>query len=374
MKWNEIIGQDLLKKQLQDSVAESRISHAQLFVGKCGYGTLPLALAYVSQTLCGSSESCYKHTEQLQHPDLHLSFPSINSEKYDALSSNYIRQFREFILENPYRDINEWYDFLQEEKKQGLISVKEMEIIIERLNLKSYEGGYKVQIIWYAELMNTAAANKFLKILEEPPAKTLFILIAEDEKRILPTILSRCQKVDVHRIKEADIEKALQQRFSLNGEDALKIAFKAEGDWNIACDYVKTNLLQEEFEQYFIRWNRAAVMAPKKTKYLREIVDWSVEVAAWSREKQKSFLKFCSETFRQALLENYQAKKLVNNPLTYENFKWRSFISFVHGSNIEDILKELNEASLHIERNGNPKVIFLDMGVKLTRYLARRQN
>ena len=373
MKWNEIIGQELLKKQLQASVAESRISHAQLFVGKCGYGTLPLALAYVSQTLCGDSESCYKQTGQLQHPDLHLSFPTINSEKQGALTSNYISQFREFILENPYRDINEWYDFLQEEKKQGLISVKEMENIIEQLNLKSSGGGYKVQIIWYAELMHVAAANKFLKILEEPPGKTLFILIAEDEKRILPTILSRCQKTDVHRIAEEDIEKALQQHFSLSKEDAQKIAFKSEGDWNLACDCVQTNLLQEEFEAYFIRWNRAAVMAPRKPEYLREIVEWSAEVAAWSREKQKGFLKFCSETFRQALLENYQAKKLVNAPLTYENFKWKNFIPFVHGSNIEDILKELNEASLHIERNGNPKVIFLDMGVKLTRYLARKQ-
>ncbi|QII69351.1 DNA polymerase III subunit delta' [Apibacter sp. B3706] len=374
MKWDEIIGQQYLKKQLQNSIKEDRISHAQLYIGKPGYGVLPLALAYASEVICKQSEKCLLQINQLQHPDLHLSFPTINNstEKKEAISSDYIKQFREFIIEDPYRDINQWYAYINEDKKQGIISVKEIENIIDNLNLKSFEGGYKVQIVWMVETMRVEAANKLLKILEEPPAKTLFILIAEDDKKILPTILSRCQKITVNALENNEISDHLQNRFSLDKETADILAKRAEGDWDVACKLIKNNTLQEEFEKYFIRWNRAAVMAPKKPQFLREIVDWSLEISAWGREKQKNFLQFCAETFRQALLQNYESSSLVNNPLTYENFKWDNFSHFVHGKNIEDILEEINNAFFHIERNGSAKIIFLDMGIKLTRFLARK--
>lgn len=374
MKWDEIIGQQNLKKQLQNSIKEDRISHAQLYIGKPGYGVLPLALAYASEVICKQSEKCLLQINQLQHPDLHLSFPTINNstEKKEAISSDYIKQFREFIIEDPYRDINQWYAYINEDKKQGIISVKEIENIIDNLNLKSFEGGYKVQIIWMVETMRVEAANKLLKILEEPPAKTLFVLIAEDDKKILPTILSRCQKITVNALENNEISDHLQNRFSLDKEAADILAKRAEGDWDVACKLIKNNTLQEEFEKYFIRWNRAAVMAPKKPQFLREIVDWSLEISAWGREKQKNFLQFCAETFRQALLQNYESSSLVNNPLTYENFKWDNFSHFVHGKNIEDILEEINNAFFHIERNGSAKIIFLDMGIKLTRFLARK--
>lgn len=374
MKWDEIIGQHNLNKQLQNSIKEDRISHAQLYIGKPGYGVLPLALAYASEVICKQSEKCLLQINQLQHPDLHLSFPTINNstEKKEAISSDYIKQFREFIIEDPYRDINQWYAYINEDKKQGIISVKEIENIIDNLNLKSFEGGYKVQIIWMVETMRVEAANKLLKILEEPPAKTLFILIAEDDKKILPTILSRCQKITVNALENNEISDHLQNRFSLDKETADTLAKRAEGDWDVACKLIKNNTLQEEFEKYFIRWNRAAVMAPKKPQFLREIVDWSLEISAWGREKQKNFLQFCAETFRQALLQNYESSSLVNNPLTYENFKWDNFSHFVHGKNIEDILEEINNAFFHIERNGSAKIIFLDMGIKLTRFLARK--
>ena len=374
MKWDEIIGQQNLKKQLQNSIKEDRISHAQLYIGKPGYGVLPLALAYASEVICRQSEKCLLQINQLQHPDLHLSFPTINNstEKREAISSDYIKQFRKFIIEDPYRDINQWYAYINEDKKQGIISVKEIENIIDNLNLKSFEGGYKVQIIWMVETMRVEAANKLLKILEEPPAKTLFILIAEDDKKILPTILSRCQKITVNALESNEISDHLQNRFSLDKETADTLAKRAEGDWGVACKLIKNNTLQEEFEKYFIRWNRAAVMAPKKPQFLREIVDWSLEISAWGREKQKNFLQFCAETFRQALLQNYESSSLVNNPLTYENFKWDNFSHFVHGKNIEDILEEINNAFFHIERNGSAKIIFLDMGIKLTRFLARK--
>lgn len=374
MKWDEIIGQQNLKKQLQNSIKEDRISHAQLYIGKPGYGVLPLALAYASEVICKQSEKCLLQINRLQHPDLHLSFPTINNttEKKEAISSDYIKQFREFIIEDPYMDINQWYAYINEDKKQGIISVKEIENIIDNLNLKSFEGGYKVQIVWMVETMRVEAANKLLKILEEPPAKTLFILIAEDDKKILPTILSRCQKITVNALENNEISDQLQNRFSLDKETADTLAKRAEGDWDVACKLIKNNTLQEEFEKYFIRWNRAAVMAPKKPQFLREIVDWSLEISAWGREKQKNFLQFCAETFRQALLQNYESSSLVNNPLTYENFKWDNFSHFVHGKNIEDILEEINNAFFHIERNGSAKIIFLDMGIKLTRFLARK--
>lgn len=376
MKWDDIIGQQNLKKQLQNSISEDRISHAQLYIGKSGYGVLPLALAYASEVICNKSEKCLLQTNRLQHPDLHLSFPTINNstEKKVAISSDYIKQFREFLIEDPYQDINQWYKYINEDKKQGIISVKEIENIIDGLNLKSFEGGYKVQIIWMIETMRVEAANKLLKILEEPPAKTLFILIAEDDKKILPTVLSRCHKITVNAIKSNEIYDILQSRFSLKKEAAETVTRRAEGDWGLVCKLLKNNTIQDEFEKYFIRWNRAAVMAPKKPQYLREIVDWSLQVSAWGREKQKNFLQFCAETFRQALLQNYESSSLVNNPLTYENFKWDHFSRFVHGKNIEDILEEINNAFFHIERNGSAKIIFLDMGIKLTRFLARKND
>jgi DNA polymerase III subunit delta' len=376
MKWNDIVGQQNLKIQLQTSIRENRISHAQLYIGKSGYGVLPLALAYASEVVCNQSEKCLLQTNRLQHPDLHLSFPTINNsaEKKEAISSDYIKQFREFIIEDPYRNINQWYEYINEDKKQGIISVREIENIIDRLNLKSFEGGYKVQIIWMAETMRVEAANKLLKILEEPPAKTLFILVAEDDKKILPTILSRCQKITVNAIKNKEMFDNLQSMFSMEKEVAETLIRRAEGDWNVVCKLIKNNTLQDEFERFFIRWNRAAVMAPKKPQYLREIVDWSLEISTWGREKQKNFLQFCAETFRQALLQNYESSSLVNNPLTYESFKWDNFSRFVHGKNIEDILEEINKAFFHIERNGSAKIIFLDMGIKLTRFLARKSD
>lgn len=374
MKWEEIIGQKPIKKHLQDSISENRVSHAQLLIGKSGYGTLALALAYASQILCDTSENCYAKTAHLQHPDLHLVFPTINKDKTKALSVNYIKEFREFVIQNPYADLMQWYEFLEEDKKQGIISVEEIEEIIYKLNMKSFEGGYKIQIIWMAEKMNIPAANKLLKMLEEPPAKTLFLLIVEEEDKLLQTIISRCQSLKIPRIETKEIEQKLTEKYSLDFENAQQIAKKSEGNWNEALKNVNTDQLQEEFQKYFIEWNRAAFASIKNTTYLGKTVKWSIEVASWGREKQKNFLDFCAETFRQALLQNYQVQDLVSSPLTYNNFKWEGFSPFVHGNNIEDILKEINEASLHIERNGNPKLIFLDLGIKLTRFLARKKN
>ncbi|WP_185145360.1 DNA polymerase III subunit [Apibacter muscae] len=375
MKWDQIIGQETLKNKLRDSIIENRISHAQLLVGKSGYGALALALAYASEIICENSETCYKRLNQFQHPDLHLSFPTINNstEKREAVSADYASQFRDFLQKSVYQELDQWYEFLNEEKKQGFISVKEIENIINNLSLKSFEGGYKVQIIWGVEAMRTEAANKLLKILEEPPAKTLFLLIADDEKKILPTILSRCQKILIPRIEETCIQQSLQNLYSLENNESNIIAKRSQGDWALALNLLNSSKVNEEFEKFFIQWNRAAVMAPKKVEFLKEIVEWSIIIAGWGREKQKRFLQFCSETFRQALLENYSANKLVNASLSYNNFNWKSFSFFVHGNNIEDILEEINSAYYHIERNGNARIIFLDMGVKLTRFLARKR-
>ncbi|TWP24617.1 DNA polymerase III subunit delta' [Apibacter muscae] len=375
MKWDQIIGQETLKNKLRDSIIENRISHAQLLVGKSGYGALALALAYASEIICVNSETCYKRLNQFQHPDLHLSFPTINNstEKREAVSADYVSQFRNFLQKSVYQELDQWYEFLNEEKKQGFISVKEIENIINNLSLKSFEGGYKVQIIWGVEVMRTEAANKLLKILEEPPAKTLFLLIADDEKKILPTILSRCQKILIPRIEETCIQQSLQNLYSLENNESNIIAKRSQGDWALALNLLNSSKVNEEFEKFFIQWNRAAVMAPKKVEFLKEIVEWSIIIAGWGREKQKRFLQFCSETFRQALLENYSANKLVNASLSYNNFNWKSFSFFVHGNNIQDILEEINSAYYHIERNGNARIIFLDMGVKLTRFLARKR-
>lgn len=372
MLWDQIIGQTEIKTKLQESAKEGRISHAQLFIGPEGSGALPLAMAYAEQVLCGTDNAnCSLKMKNLQHPDLHFSYPfnKANDEK-DPVAKNYLNAWREFVLENPYGNYSDWMKHLGIEKKQGIINVKEAEQIVKALSLNSYEGGYKIMIIWHAELMNTEAANKLLKIIEEPPQKTLFILISENEDQILPTILSRCQVVKIPRLTDVDVENYLVQQHHIEASKAKQIAFMSQGNLRLAKNHLNDD--DGLFDSYFVSWVRNAFMAAKKPAVLKDLIKWSNEIAAWSRDEQKNFLMFCSEVFRQALLRNYQVNEVTYMQIKSEGFKWDGFSTYIHGANIEDILTEINEAAYHIERNGNAKIILFDLSIKLTRYLHRK--
>lgn len=377
MLFSEVLGLDYLKNHLITTTDRGRIPHAQLFVGSHGAGTLPMAIAYARYILCKekdeSSSACGKRFETLAHPDLHFCFPSANTKKVTkATAHDFLKEWREFVPKNPYAGLYDWYQYIDIENKQGKIGIDDAKNIARDLALKSYEGGYKIMIIWMAETMNVQAANNLLKLIEEPPAKTIFILITEDENRILQTIRSRCQKLAFPPLGEKDIRQALVEKHACSENDAQKIAFQADGNYAKAQQILNRGENEEQFEIWFIDWVRTAFKAKGNKSSILGLLDWSDEIAAAGRETQKNFLMYCLDFMRQAVLKNYKAESLVYLHPTTKKFKLENFAPFVHGNNIIQITKELETALYHIERNGNARLILTDLSIKLTRLLHRK--
>ncbi|RSK41535.1 DNA polymerase III subunit [Mangrovimonas spongiae] len=382
MLFSEVLGQEHIKNHLTTSANNGRISHAQLFVGPEGCGTLPMAIAYAQYILCkntegentGGNDACNLKFNNLSHPDLHFAFPVAANDKVKKhpVSSNFLEEWRELLKEQPYGNLFDWYKKLGIENKQGQMGVDEAQDIVKSLALKSYEGGYKVMIIWMAEKMNTAAANKLLKLIEEPPEKTIFILIAEDEEQIINTILSRCQVLHFPPLAEEDIKNTLVKKFDIAEADATKIAHQANGNFNKACDLVYHDSEDIQFEEWFVFWVRSAFKAKGNKSAIHDLISWSETIAKTGRETQKQFLHFCLDYFRQAMLLNYNAPNLVFVEPKTEGFKLEKFAPFVHGNNIMDISNELQDAIYHIERNANAKIVLTDLSIKLTRLLHKK--
>jgi len=382
MLFSDILGQEHIKSHLTKSVDEGRIAHAQLFVGPEGSGTLPMALTYAQYLLCGNvrgenlggNESCNLKFNNFSHPDLHFAFPVTTSHKVKSkpVSNFYLEEWRQLLEQQPYGNLFDWYNLLGVDNKQGQIGVDEAHEIVKSLSLKSYEGGYKVMIIWMAEKMNTACANKLLKLIEEPPEKTVFILIAEDEEQLINTIKSRCQVLHFPLLPEETIASGLVKNFHVEKSVASKIAHQSNGNYNKACDLIYQDSEDIQFEKWFVVWIRSAFKAKGNKSAIHDLISWSEEIAKTGRETQKKFLRFCLNYFRQALLLNYKANELVYLEPKSENFKLEKFAPFVHDNNILEISKEIQDAVYHIERNGNSKIILTDLSIKLTRLLHKK--
>ena len=382
MLFTEILGQDHIKNHLTKSADSARIPHAQLFVGPEGSGTLPMAIAYAQYILCSNTNgensegnaACNLKFQNFSHPDLHFVFPvAANSEvKSHPVSANFLKDWREFITETPYGSLFDWYKKIDIQNKQGQIGVDEAHEIVKSLSLKAYEGGYKVMIVWMADKMNVATANKLLKLLEEPPQKTVFILIAESVDDILQTIISRCQILQFGPLSEKVISGALLSRENIENKAALKLAHQAQGNYNKALHLLYKDNDELPFEEWFVQWVRAAFRAKGNAAAIQDLIIWSEQIAGIGREAQKHFLNFCIDMFRQALLLNYNANELVFMEPTVEKFKLENFAPFVNGNNINDIFKELSDAIYHIERNGNAKIILTDLSIKLTRLIHKK--
>ncbi len=342
-----------------------------------------MAIAYARYILCSNSNgenntgdpSCNVKIEKLAHPDLHFAFPVTTNEKVKKhpVSSAFMEEWRLFVKEHPYGSLFNWYQRLGIENKQGQMGVDEAEDIVKKLSLKAYEGGYKVMIIWMADKMNVSASNKLLKLIEEPPAKTVFILIAEDEEQILKTITSRCQKLHFQPLAEQDISNRLMEDYQMDENQAIRIAHQSHGSWNKALHMLQNDDNEIAFEKWFITWVRTAFKAKGDASVVHDLITWSEEIAKTGRETQKRFLSYCSQFFRQAMLANYGAGSLVYLETETRNFDLRKFAPFIHGANIEDIHKAIEDASYHIERNGNAKIILLDLSMQLTRYLHKKE-
>ena len=384
MLLSEVIGQEKLKKHLVDMVHQQRLSHALLMVGPEGSGALPLAIAFAQYIVSlpneieaspdlfgGPSEPvsikkyspeeiaefpAYHRASQLLHPDLHFSFPTITLEKSGKknISANFIEEWREFIKGYPYGNAFDWLQFIKAENKQGNISAEECNEIIKKLSFKSFESAYKVLVLWMPEYLGHEG-NKLLKLIEEPPPHTIFILVAASEENILPTILSRCQFVKVPRLTVAEIETALIERGKLDSEKAKQIALLSDGNYREAL-----HLVQHSDADYITQikdWLNAIL----KTGPLAQL-KWVEEMSKMGREQQKQFLKYFNH-----LLEHSIRLKTMGSDLPLDNdlkdFALR--INKIAGvSQMEAIVNELDKAVYHIERNANAKMLFMGLSIK----------
>ena len=382
MDFSQVIGQPHLKSHLSKTIENGRIPHAQLFSGVNGSGLLPMAIAYATKLLChkyenGSADyiSCKNKIAKLTHPDLHFVYPVNTSDiaKKNAISDNYAEEWRNFVLYNPYASLFEWLQSIGIENKQGNISKFEAENISKKLSLKAFEGGYKVMIVWMADNMNSECANKILKLVEEPTDKTVLLLLTENEGKILTTIKSRCQKLTFPLLSEAIIEENLIRTLHVKENIAVQTARRARGDYNKALQLLKESGDSEVFEKWFISWVRTAFRAKGNKSAINNLLIWSDELAGQGRETQKKFISFCVEIFREALLKNYSSDTLLFFEANDASFSLPKFAPFVHQNNIFEITTALEEASYHIERNGNAKIIFTDLSIKLTRLIHKQE-
>ncbi|EGD34412.1 MULTISPECIES: ATP-binding protein [unclassified Capnocytophaga] len=369
MNLENVLSNPLTKKYLKETIYTDRIAHAQLFIGEEGVGTLPTAIAYATEILTKTGNDNTKiKCEHLTHPDLHFAYPTATTTKIKdhPYSTLFLEEWRQFINKNPYGTLFDWYQFIGIANKQGKIGVDDAKEITSNLSLKSFEGGYKIMIIWMAELMNTDCSNKLLKLLEEPPAQTIFILVVENESLLLDTILSRCQITRFTKLGDQIITNALLEK-GITDSEAQKIAIRAQGNFRRALSFLNKDS-DNLFEEWFVRWVRMAYSAKGNKGILPSMLAWSEEIAKEGRETQKLFLEYCLEVFRQALLANYGVDSLVYIQFN-SNFKIQNFAPFVHHNNIQEIQQNIEEALYHIERNGNSKLILTDLSIKLIRLI-----
>ncbi len=369
MLFSEIIGQAEVKSRLSANVAEGRISHAQLFLGPEGCGSLAMALAYAQYILCenrsdsdacGTCPSCVKNNK-LVHPDVHYAFPVASTKTITTkpVSNDFMIEFRTEVLKNPYLNLFDFLQVLGIENKQGNISTEESAEILRKLSLTAFEANYKVMIIWMAEKMNPPCANKLLKILEEPPEKTLFILVAESQDAMLRTVLSRAQLVKFKKLGDEELTQQLMQKHGLSASMAQQTAHLADGNYNEALKLISS----EEGDNFFIETFRTWMLLCYGRK-LNDTIKWVETMVPLGREVQKKFLSYALRIIRESLLTNLGSTSLVK--LTAEEQKFvQNFSKFTHLQNTQQIFDELNKAYAEIERNAAPKILFLDLSFRL---------
>ena len=385
MLLSEVIGQEKLKQQLVDMVQHQRVSHAILFVGPEGAGALPLAIAFAQYIVSIPNDNmdasgvdlfgaapdpiekkvyspdeiadlpAYHRASQLMHPDLHFSFPSITEKPGTKnISSNYIEEWREFIKGYPYGNVFDWLQSIKAENKQGNISADECQEIIKKLSFKSFESAFKVLVMWMPEYLGKEG-NKLLKLIEEPPANTIFLLVANSEEQILPTILSRCQYIKVPRLTTNDIEQALTQKAHLDPEKAAQIAAISDGNYREALHLIQHS--DADFLTQIREWLNAILKGGPLAQ-----LKWVEETSKMGREPQKQFLKYFNHLLEQSIRIKVLGNDLPLDP-ALKDFALR--INKIAGvGQLEAILEELDKAVYHIARNANPKMLFMALGIK----------
>ncbi len=399
MQFKDIIGQQEIKQQLAELVHHNRLSHALIFLGKEGSGALALAMAFAQYIVCeqvngkkaspatvslfgepseeeiqakgdtdllhpdscNNCPSCQK-AQKMAHPDIHFSYPVVPRKSGDkAISTDYISEWREFIQQHPYGNAYDWLQFIGAENKQGNISVYECSDIIHKLNLKSFESGYKILLMWMPEYLGNEG-NKLLKLIEEPPPNTLFILVAENEAQILQTILSRCQLVRIPALSTEEIANALVERAKQTPELARQVASISEGNYREAQQLLQH--AEEDWQDLLRDWLNATL----KTGPVAQ-VKWIEEISKMGREKQKQFLRYFNHLLQQSLRLRVLPAENAYLPEKERDFALR-LNKLADMAQQEAIIKELDNAAYYIERNANAKMLFHALSIKLYHIIA----
>jgi len=374
MFFKDVIGQEEIKKRLVRSVKEERISHAQLFTGPEGTGKLALALAFAQfvscrnraeNDSCGECPSCRKY-QKLAHPDLHFVFPVFPTKEFKKpVSDDFLPRWREMVKETPYFTLSQWLGFIENENAQGLIYERESDSIMRKLNLKSFEAEFKVMIIWLPEKMHMACSNKLLKLIEEPPNKTLFLLVTENEESIITTIRSRAQLLKIPFIDNESMKSALEKKEEISKEQIPEAVHLASGNFIKALEYLNPD---EDMQFYFIKFQEMMRFAYKRE--VKELVDWAEEMGRIGRDRQKSFFNFALRLLREYFVMNMKKPGLVY--LNDEEKQWgKNFAPFINERNIVPFSKEFELGIKHISMNGNPRIIFLDTALRMVRLIKR---
>ena len=372
--FKDIIGQRTVIEQLKRSVDENRLAHALLITGPRGNGKLAIAIALANYLLChkGGSDSCGEcptcaKLKKYIHSDLHFVFP-VKSKKSGEkpVSDDYITEWRELLSKGAYFGYDDWLAKLDIDNQQPMIYERESNEILHKLSMQSREGGWKVVIMWLPEKMKEEGSNKLLKIIEEPPKDTLFLLVSEEPDKIIPTILSRTQRVEVPRIAVADVENALQRVYGLAIDEAKAIASQSAGNWEKAEEMLSLSEEKSRYLELFMQLMRVAY-----ARNIREMKAWSEQVAALGRERQKRLLEYCQRMIRENFIMNFKSDEMLYMSQDERNFSVR-FSPFVNERNIFGIMEELSEAQRHIEQNVNAKMVFFDMSLRMIVWIKNR--
>lgn len=365
--FRDVLGQDGAKRQLIHDIRSGKLAHALLLAGVPGCGKLPLALAAARYLLCsrpheedacGECPSCVM-MNRLAHPDLHFAFPIVKRKSgKDSVCDDYLPQWREMLLRQPYIDMNTWMNRMDAGNQQPQIYVRESDEIQRKLSLKASMGGYKVMLIWLPEKMNVECSNKLLKLLEEPPRHTVFLLVSEEPSLLLPTILSRTQRVSLRPLEEEEIAGYLKRRYMLPDVDAHDIAHRAGGSLLKAEENIQLGEEQRNYFDWFVTLMRKAY-----GRDVRALKAWSEQVASIGRERQKAFLEYCQRMIRESFIYNFHQPQM--NYLNAEEGQFSTrFAPFINERNVFSIAVLLEEAQIHVEQNVNPKMVFFDLALR----------
>ncbi|MBM6991843.1 MAG: DNA polymerase III subunit delta [Prevotella sp.] len=381
MQFNEVIGQREAEQRLLQLVTEQRVPHALMFTGPMGSGKMALALAFASyllgerhdgESLLQSSAMVQNAEAMLrkwQHPDLHFSYPVIRpkgtSSDHKIVSDDFSKEWHELLAEGPYFTMDQWMTRMNAENQQAVIYEAESDALNHKLNMKSSQGGYKISLIWLPERMNLTSANKLLKLLEEPPMQTVFLLVSEEPELLLETIRSRVQRFDVRRIDIDDITRALVEKRGIMEDDAHRIARASAGNWLKAIEVLDAGNENRQFFDLFVILMRKAY-----TRDIRELKKWSEAVAAFGREKQRRMLGYFMQMVRENFMYNFQQEEIRYMTREEEDFA-QNFARFVNERNVVEIAEMMQRTIRDIGQNANAKIQFFNLATDMIIYLRR---